>query len=67
MSSYSVANFSGGIEHESWTATLFINNAFDERAEIDFTDLGYGAGPGQAWTATTNRPRTYGIRFSQRF
>ena len=73
MRSYSVANFSGGIENESWTATFFINNAFDERAEIDFTDPGYGGlgnlqrPPGHAWTATTNRPRTYGIRFSQRF
>jgi outer membrane receptor protein involved in Fe transport len=73
MSAYSLVNISGGIEKESWTATIFVNNLFDERAEIDFSDPGYGGlgnlqrPPGHAWTATTNRPRTYGIRFSQRF
>ena len=73
MAAYTLVNLSAGIEGESWTATVFINNAFDERAEIDFADPGYGGlgnlqrPPGHAWTATTNRPRSYGIRFSQRF
>jgi hypothetical protein len=46
----------------------------DERAEIDIEDPGYGAGlpnlvrpPGHAWTTNTNRPRSFGIRFGQRF
>ena len=73
MDAYSLANISGGIEKENWTATFYVNNLFDERAQIDIADPGYGTGipgyvpPGTAWTTMTNRPRTYGIRFSQRF
>ncbi len=73
MDAYSLANISGGIEKENWTATFYVNNLFDERAQIDIADPGYGTGipgyvpPGTAWTTMTNRPQTYGIRFSQRF
>ena len=73
MSAYTLANISGGIEKDNWTATFYVNNLFDERAEIDITDPGYGTGvpgyvpPGTAWTTSTNRPRSYGVRFSQRF
>jgi len=73
MSAYSLVNLSAGIEKDNWTATFFINNAFDERAEIDITDPGYGTGvpgyrpPGHVWTTVTNRPLSYGIRFSQSF
>ncbi len=35
MSAYSLTNIFGGIEKESWTATFYVNNLFDERAEID--------------------------------
>ncbi len=73
MDAYTLVNLSAGIENESWSAGLFISNAFDERAEIDRSDPGYGTSipgyvpPGTAWTTMTNRPRSYGIRFSQRF
>jgi outer membrane receptor protein involved in Fe transport len=73
MDAYTVAHISAGIEEESWTLSLYVKNLFDERAEIDFGDPGYGTGipgyvpPGTAWTTATNRPRSYGIRFSQRF
>jgi len=73
MSAYSLVNISGGIEEDNWTATFYVNNLFDERAELDISDPGYGTGvpgyvpPGHAWTTATNRPRSYGIRFSQRF
>ena len=73
MDAYTLVNLSAGIENESWSLGLFINNAFDERAEIDITDPGYGTGvpgyvpPGTIWTTMINRPRSYGIRFSQRF
>ena len=73
MDAYTLVNLSAGIENESWSLGLFINNAFDERAEIDITDPGYGTGvpgyvpPGTIWTTMVNRPRSYGIRFSQRF
>jgi len=73
ISSYTLTNISGGLEKENWTATFYVNNLFDERAEIDIFDPGYGTGipgyvpPGTAWTTMTNRPRSFGVRFSQRF
>ena len=73
MDAYTLLHLSAGIENESWSLGFFINNATDERAEIDIFDPGYGTAipgyvpPGHAWTTMTNRPRSYGIRFSQRF
>ena len=73
MDDYTLVQLSAGIDKDNWTLTFFINNLFDERAEIDFEDPGYGnplvlqRPPGHKWTATTNRPRSFGIRFGQRF
>jgi len=73
MDAYSLVNLSAGIEEESWTLSAYINNAFDERAELDIGDPGYGGlsnldrPPGHAWTTATTRPRSFGIRFGQRF
>ncbi|MFB3077193.1 MAG: hypothetical protein ACE1Y4_04220, partial [Lysobacterales bacterium] len=74
MDDYTLVNLSAGIERSDWTATFYVNNLLDERAEIDIADPGYGVGvpnydrpPGHVWTTTTNRPRSLGIRFSQRF
>ncbi len=73
MDAYTLVHLSAGIENESWSLGLYISNAFDERAEIDITDPGYGTNipgyvpPGTAWTTMTNRPRSYGLRFSQKF
>jgi outer membrane receptor protein involved in Fe transport len=73
MDDYTLVNLSAGIEKDNWTLTFFVNNAFDERAEIDIGDPGYGGlsnlqrPPGHAWTTMTNRPRQFGIRFGQRF
>jgi iron complex outermembrane receptor protein len=74
MEDYTLVNLSTGIEKDNWTLSLYVNNLFDERAEIDIEDPGYGSGlpnlkrpPGHAWTTNTNRPRSFGIRFGQRF
>ena len=73
MGAYTLVNLSGGIENDDWTLSLYVNNLFDERAEIDIGDPGYGGienlqrPPGHAWTTVTNRPRTIGIRYGQRF
>jgi outer membrane receptor protein involved in Fe transport len=74
MDAYTLVNLSGGIERDNWTASFYVNNLFDERAVIDINDPGYGSEvpgydhpPGHVWTTATNRPRSYGIRFSQRF
>jgi iron complex outermembrane receptor protein len=73
MDAYTLVNLSAGIEKDSWSLGLFINNATDERAEIDIADPGYGTGipgyapPGTVWTTMTNRPRSFGVRFTQNF
>jgi outer membrane receptor protein involved in Fe transport len=73
MGAYTLVNLSAGMSKNSWTLSLFINNLFDERAEIDIEDPGYGGldnlqrPPGQAWITIPNRPRSFGIRFGQRF
>jgi outer membrane receptor protein involved in Fe transport len=75
MSSYTLVDLSAGIEKDNWTLTFYVRNALDERAQVDIEDPGYGSGwipiyhapPGLKWTQATNRPRSFGIRFGQRF
>ena len=77
MDAYSLTNLSAGIGKDNWTAAVYVKNAFDERAEIDINDPGYGSAPqvvntlgrppGHVWTQGTNRPRSYGVSFSYRY
>jgi len=73
MDAYTLVNLSAGIEKDSWTLSFYVNNLFDERAVIDKEDPGYGGldnlqrPPGHAWFTIPNRPRSFGIRFGQRF
>jgi outer membrane receptor protein involved in Fe transport len=74
MDSYTLVDLSAGIDRDNWTLTFYVKNLLDERAEIDIEDPGYGGlsvgpprPPGHAWTTATNRPRSFGIRFGQRF
>ena len=73
MDDYTLVNLSAGIEKDNWTLSFYLKNLLDERAEIDIEDPGYGGlpnlqrPPGHKWTTTTNRPRSFGIQFSQRF
>ena len=73
MDAYSLVNLSAGVEGESWTLTVFAKNVFDERVTLDVADPGYGGlanlqrPPGHAWTTSTNRPTSYGVRYSYRF
>jgi outer membrane receptor protein involved in Fe transport len=64
---YSLVDLSFGVEKEKWSAELFVDNALDERAalyryaECDVTVCGgivYGV---------QLRPRTVGLKFSQKF
>lgn len=58
---YDIVNLAVGLEGESWAAELFLRNVFDERGEV-FRN-------GASWDSrvTTNRPRTLGLRFRQKF
>lgn len=62
---YTLLNLSAGIEMDTWTIDLFINNVTDERAQIDLYEPSY---PSLIDSRTvTNRPRSIGIRFGQSF
>lgn len=67
MSSYGVLNLSAGVEKDNWSLTLFANNLSNEKGQIDITDPGYYSPSGQDYNEVWIRPRSYGIRWSQRF
>ena len=55
---YTIVNLNAGIESEHWTLLLYVNNAFDENADLSFNrERG-----GRARLAYhTNQPRTIGL------
>ncbi len=55
---YSITNLAVGFTNGEWRAELYVDNAFDERAELYIDE--------QQFTpkVVTNRPRTVGVRFS---
>lgn len=61
QASYDIVNFTWGFERDTWAAELFVGNVFDERAQIYKNS--------ESWDnrITTNRPRTIGLRWRQRF
>ena len=62
---YTLLNLSTGIERDNWSVDLYINNATNERAQINIYEPSY---PSALDSRTvTNRPRTIGIRFGQKF
>jgi len=66
MDAYTIVNGAIGIDKETWTLELFGSNLTDERAQNQINDSGYAVSTLDVRTYT-NRPRTIGIRFSQRF
>lgn len=60
QAAYQIANFQVGLESEDWTATLFLNNAFDERAQLFVNPL-------FSPSITPNRPRELGLTVRRRF
>ena len=59
--SYDILNAAVGFERGNWGAELFVRNLTDERAEV-FKNAA-------SWDSriTTNRPRTIGLRWRQKF
>jgi outer membrane receptor protein involved in Fe transport len=59
--SYSITNFRFALSGETWTATVFIDNVFDEYAKQYYNDR---------WIQTrltVNRPRTLGLTYRKGF
>jgi iron complex outermembrane receptor protein len=65
--SFTVIDFSTGIQNEAWSLEFFVKNAFDTRAQLyryaECTTQVCGHNP----YIVTNTPRTFGIRFGQKF
>jgi iron complex outermembrane recepter protein len=62
LDAYTVANLRGTVSSDNWDLTLYVDNVFDERAEVDILRF-----LGQIPKVTTNRPRTLGVRLQHRF
>lgn len=58
---YSILNLSTGLDRDSWGGTLYVTNVTDERAELNRNAASFDE------RITTNRPRTIGVSFYQRF
>jgi hypothetical protein len=74
MDSYTVLNLSAGIEKNNWALTLYVNNVSDERGQIDEWEEFYVSMlepptvfSGLDHRASIIRPRSFGIRWAQRF
>lgn len=64
---YSLVDLAFGIEKESWAAVLFIDNAFDERASLyRYSECDVAICGGIVYGVQL-RPRTVGLKFSQKF
>jgi iron complex outermembrane recepter protein len=69
---YSIVDLSFGVQRDMWSAELFVTNAFDERvslyrySECDVTICSNPAFDGIVY-GIANRPRTIGLKFSQKF
>ena len=64
--SYTITDFSAGVGNGSYTIELFVNNAFDERAEL-YKFVACATDTCTIPYIITNQPRTYGLKFGQRF
>lgn len=64
---YTIADFSAGIARNNYSFDLYVNNAFDERADLfKYAQCTTGVCGFNPYTVT-NQPRTIGLRFSQKF
>ena len=67
MPAFTVADFSFGVAKKGFTAELYLNNAFDSRGNLNrFAACAPGTCGGITYQIVT-QPRTFGIKFGQRF
>jgi outer membrane receptor protein involved in Fe transport len=66
QSAYNIGDVKFGVNGDRWSVQMFINNVTDERAVLFANpfEFDYFFGQGRE---TVNRPREYGIRYTQRF
>jgi outer membrane receptor protein involved in Fe transport len=67
LDAYSIVDFTAGIDNGTYSFELFVGNVFDERAEITRFAQCAEAICGAETYVVTNPPRTFGVRFGQKF
>jgi iron complex outermembrane recepter protein len=67
MPSYTVGDISAGMGNGVYNVELFVDNVSDERAEIGRFAQCAEAVCGEQTYIVTNRPRSFGVRFGQKF
>lgn len=67
LDSYSVVDLAAGVNNGTYSVELFLGNAFDERAESTRFAQCAEATCGFQTYIVTNPPRTFGVRFGQKF
>lgn len=67
QNSYVTADFSAGAQWNSFSLELYLNNAFDERAQVFTFAQCFTGVCGVNPYYVTNQPRTIGIKFGQNF
>jgi outer membrane receptor protein involved in Fe transport len=67
LDSYVLFDLSAGISRNSWSAEFYVKNAFDERAALgQYSECATLTCGNQPYIVPA-QPRTFGVRFSQRF
>ena len=67
LDAYTLVDFSAGIGRGNWSLDAYVRNVFDERAELSrFAQCAEATCGFQPYTVVA-QPRTFGIRFSQKF
>jgi outer membrane receptor protein involved in Fe transport len=64
LDAYQIFNLSAGLQSDRWEAVLYVNNVFDENANLSF-DRERGGRARLAYR--TNLPRTFGITFRMNY
>ena len=67
MPAYTVADFAAGFGKDGWNVELFVSNAFDELAQVSRFAQCAETVCGSEVYVVPQRPRTFGIKFSQEF
>ncbi len=67
LPSYTVADFAAGFGKDDWRLELFVQNVFDERAQVGRFAQCLEEVCGQEIYVVPQRPRTIGLKFSQEF
>ncbi len=67
MDAYTIVNVSVGVDTGNWSVTAYANNIADKRGQVDIAQPGYFSPSGIDYNQNIVHPRSFGIRWAQRF